>query len=184
MSDNTQDENPTVAEVSVTGPGVSITRSVDEGAMNDIVALMFGAAPTAGRRGRKGEVDGVRDEPQWDDDLTLGEFIVESESKTFPQKICAAGYYLTKIGGAEFFTMDEARVALAEAHDDMPSNFSRDFNNAASKNYIAHKQGADASHFVVPRSGRTAVETKFTDLPKTRARKASKKAATSNGGAE
>jgi hypothetical protein len=108
--------------------------------------------------------------------LTLGEFIVETGARTFQQKICAAGYYLMKFQGAESFNRDEVRIALANAHEDMPGNFARDFSDAASKNFIAGKQG-ESGRFIIPRTGRTAVESHFQDLPKRRpARKTAKKA--------
>jgi hypothetical protein len=179
------------AEVTVNGPGISITRPVDEATMSNIIALLFGAAPAAPSHGGGGRAGGGRGgsrhqnphqtgETQqhsgWDEDLTLGEFIVETEARTFQQKICAAGYYLLNFQGADSFNRDEIRTALAEAHEDMPGNFARDFGDAAAKNLIAGKQG-DPGRFIVPRTGRTAVESHFQDVPKRRsARKTAKKA--------
>ncbi|NJC22044.1 hypothetical protein BJ994_001120 [Arthrobacter pigmenti] len=178
-------EDSTFAEVSVNGPGIDITQSVDERTMRGIIAVLFGGnAPTQLPGLGSGGGSGSRDESGQYDDLTLSEFIIEMGAKTFPHKICAASYYLTTIKGAGSFTSAEVRSALADAHEDMPRNFSRDFGNAASENYVARKEGGEAGQFIVPRTGRTAVESKFTELPKRRARRSTKKASASNGGGE
>lgn len=192
-----EEPDPTVAEITVKGPGIAITRKVDEPTMASIIGLLFGAAPGAstgagggggggGRGGGGGgRVDGQggrQQQTQWDEDITLGEFIMDTGASTFQQKICAAGYYLMKIRGAEHFTSGDVKTALADAHEDMPGNFSRDFSDAASKNYIARKQGGESGQFIVPRTGRTAVESNFTDLPKRRARRTTKKSGSSSSG--
>jgi hypothetical protein len=183
-----------IAKVTIKGPDIDITRSVDEATMGNVIALLFGAAPTgsggrggAGGGGGGGGGQGGRggqQETQWDEDITLGEFISETGASTFQQKICAAGYYLMKIHGADSFTSGDVKTALADAHEDMPGNFSRDFGDAASKNYIAKQHGGEAGHFIVPKTGRTAVESHFTELPpRRRARKTAKKSS-SNGKGE
>lgn len=174
------------ATVSVEGAGVSITRQVDDATMSAVIALLFGnpvATRPATIAGTGSAVTGSSRTPrpqsatQWDDDLTLGEFIEEVEAKTFPQKICAAGYYLITMQGAESFSRDGVKAALAGAHEDMPANFSRDWGVAASSHLVAAKQD-DANQFYVPRTGRLAVESKFSGVPKRRAtRRAPKKAA-------
>lgn len=138
-----------------------------------------------GQEGARGLGGRTQQPPQWDEDLTLGEFIVENGAKTFQQKICAAGYYLINFRHAESFNRDDVRTALADAHEDMPGNFGRDFGSAASSHLIAAKQG-EAGQFIIPRTGRTAVESHFQDVPKRRtARRATKKTSSnSNGDAE
>jgi hypothetical protein len=184
-SDEAGDESaPPAAEVTIKGPGISITRPVDEVMMSSIIALLFGTAPptAAARGGGGGGQEGARrlgdrtgQPSEWDEELTLGEFIVETEAKTFQQKICAAGYYLMNYQHAGSFSRDDIRTALASAHEDMPSNFGRDFGSAASSHLIAAKQG-ETDRFIVPRTGRTAVESHFQDVPKRRgARRATKR---------
>lgn len=178
---------PPLAEVTVQGPGISITRPVDEATMAGIIALLFGAAPVSPPRGGGGSHGGASTQPrggaqsstQWDDDLTLGEFIRETQAATFPQKICAAGYYLINMQGAESFDRERIRAALVNAHEDLPGNFSRDWIRAASSNLIAAKPG-DSGQFYVPKTGRTAVESHFQDVPKRRSgRRPTKKTAKS-----
>jgi hypothetical protein len=193
INETCDDFAPSAAEVSIKGPGISITRPVDEATMSRIIALLFGAAPAppAARVGGGGGQEGAggvgskTQQQEWDQDLTLGEFIVETGAKTFQQKICAAGYYLMNFQNAESFSREDVRAALAGAHEDMPGNFSRDFNSAASSHLIAANQG-EAGQFIVPRTGRTAVESSFQDIPRRRsARRATKKArSNSNGDAE
>lgn len=202
MSDDSADEThddpaPPTAEVTVKGPGISITRPVEEATMSSIIALLFGAAPAApaargGEGGGGGGQEGARRQggrtqqsSEWDEDLTLGEFIVDTGAKTFQQKICAAGYYLIKFQNAASFNRDDVRTALADAHEDMPGNFGRDFGSAASSHLIAAKQG-EGGQFIIPRTGRAAVESHFQDVPKRRtARRTTKKASSnSNGDAE
>lgn len=188
---------PPAAEITVIGPGISITRPVDEPTMSNIIALLFGAAPVApshvggGGSGGGGssqhqgarQTSGTQQHSQWDEDLTLGEFIVETGASTFQQKICAAGYYLMNFQQAGSFSRDDVRIALAGAHEDMPGNFARDFGEAASKNLIAGKQG-DPGRFIIPRTGRTAVESHFQELPKRRAARRTAKKASSKGDAD
>ena len=179
---------PTLAEISITGPGISITRPVDEATMSSLIALLFGAPPLPQAQVGGGQTNGAPgpahgpQQLKWDADLTLGEFIVETGARTFQQKICAAGYYLMNFQGTYSFSSNEVRTALADAHEDMPGNFSRDFADAASKNLIAGKQG-EPGRYIIPRTGRTAVESHFQDVPKRKARKPTKKAP-SKGGAE
>jgi len=186
---------PTIADVTVEGPGISITRPVDESTMSSIIALLFGATLAAPPRsgggvGRRQGAPVQSGEPQpssqWDGDLTLGEFLVETEAKTFAQKICAAGYYLMNFQAAESFNRDDVKAALVSAHEDMPANFARDWSSAASTNLIAAKPG-ESGQFYVPKTGRTAVESSFQEVPKRRAsRRTPKKSAgsASNGATE
>jgi hypothetical protein len=181
---------PAVAKVSVEGPGISITRPVDEAVMSTIIALLFGAAPVSSSmggggesrqrprfRGQSGEVEQSAD--VWDEDLTLGEFLVETGAKTFPQKICATGYYLIKFQGAESFNREDVKTVLMNAHEDMPSNFARDWKEAAASNLIVAKQG-EGGQFYVPRTGRVAVESRFQDAPKRRNTKRTTRKASSS----
>lgn len=179
--------SPTIAEVTVKGPGISITRPVDEATMSGIIGLLFGAAPAAPVARGGGASGGGQITPtsgqqssKWRADLTLGEFIDLTGPTTFPHKICAAGYYLMKLQGRQSFSRDDVRTALVNAHEDMPSNFARDWNAAASSNLIAQKPG-ESGLFIVPRTGRTAVDSHFQDLPKRRARRATKKSSAGIG---
>lgn len=192
MSDETtENKGPAglthVGEVSVSGPGVSITRPVDEATMSSVVALLFGVAPATpsgrgggggGTGGGGGGNGGGRAQPpaQWDEELTLGEFITETGASTFQQKICAAGYYLMNFQGRPSFSREDVRTALADAHEDMPGNFGRDFTAAAGKNLVSGKTG-ESGQYIVPRTGKKAVESNFQEVPKRKpARKTAKKA--------
>ena len=171
------------ATVTVSGPGIEIVRPVDEATMGNVIALLFGAAPSplrnsppgGGAGGGGGASSGGGGTGSWDPELTLGEFLVETGASTFPQKICAAGYYLTK-QGAESFDREGIRTALVQAHEDLPSNFPRDFANAASANLIAQKPGESGKYYV-PTTGRKAVESQFQEAPRRRSKGARKAAA-------
>ncbi|HLM64736.1 MAG TPA: hypothetical protein VK306_10600 [Acidimicrobiales bacterium] len=193
-SEGSDDVAPTFAEVTVKGPGVSITRRVDEATMASVIALLFGAAPAApagrygaGGRGTQQDVTGnaanSRSQPEWDARMTLGEFLDESGAKTFPQKIGATGYYLTHIKGAKDFSRDEVKTALLAAREDMPGNYARDWGHATSMSLIA-PEADDASRFYIPRTGRTAVESCFQEAPKRRTRRTAKKTAANSWDAE
>lgn len=189
---------PSTAEITIKGPGVSITRRVDEATMNSVIALLFGAAPAArvghhgggGGSGRGGTQQGVTgndasagNQSEWYDRMTLGEFLTESGAKTFPQKICATGYYLTNIKSSKDFSRDEVKTALLAAREDMPGNYARDWTHATSMSLIA-SEAHDANRFYIPRTGRTAVESHFQEAPKRRARRTAKKAAANSGDTE
>lgn len=179
---------PAFAKVKVTGPGIAIERPVNEAAMASIIAILFGArlpAPDGGGGGTGGGAGGGTGgagtggggATQWDADLTLGEFLVETQAKTFPQKICAAGYYMIRFEGASSFNREDVRTALGNAHEDMPANFSRDWSAAAGTNLIATKQG-ESGQYIVPTTGRKAVESYFSEVPKARPRKRAAKKST------
>jgi hypothetical protein len=175
----------TVATVTIEGEGVSITRDVDEPTMSSIIGLIFrGSSETRGGRRavtqvQQRQVESTIGAGEWDPELTLGEFLVEAGASTFPQKICAAGYYLIKFDGADSFDRDGVRAALVQAHEDMPANFGRDFGVAASSHFIAAKQG-EAGRYYVPTTGRKAVESHFQDVPKRRTTRRTRKGSSSS----
>lgn len=169
------------ATVTIKGTGISITRSVDEATMSAIIALLFGgpgALQSGGGTLRQpaqphqpqSSGGGGGTAPMWDPDLTLGEFIAETEARTFQQKICAAGYYLIKFDGKDSFDRDGIKAALVAAHEDLPGNYGRDFTAAASSKLIAAKPGESGQYFVTT-TGRRAVESHFQDVPKRRAQR-------------
>jgi hypothetical protein len=171
-------EAPTIANVTVEGPGISINRTVSEATMASIIGLLFGTAPTLTQctddgadRSHRSEVyrQAINEEQPsiQAEDLTLGEFLDETEAKTFAQKICATGYYLIKIRNVESFSREDIKTSLANAHEDMPGNFPRDWTSAASSNLIAARQD-DKDQFYIPRTGRTAVESHFQEPPRRR----------------
>lgn len=180
-------------EVKVTGPGVGITRPIDEATMSRVIALLFGAtdpAPArneggAGALGGGGHQDQSAQrggQQQWEEELTLSEFIDDIEAKTFQHKICATGYYLMR-QGADTFSRDDVKTALDNAHEDMPANFTRDFNETAAKSLIARKTG-ETDRYIIPRTGKVAVESHFQDLPKRRtSRRAPRRSASAANGA-
>lgn len=178
---------PVAATVTVEGSGVSITRPVDDATMSKIIALLFGSSPgaTTGRAAPNQpparELAAAGAAAQWDPDLTLGEFLIETGASTFAQKICAAGYYLIKLEGEESFDRERIKTALQQAHEDMPGNLSRDFATAASTNLIAAARG-EAGRYYVPTTGRKAVESHFQEVPRRRAPKRRKSAASSANG--
>ncbi|MEV7633167.1 hypothetical protein AB0N64_12245 [Microbacterium sp. NPDC089318] len=182
------------ATVKVTGPGVSIERGVDERTMNAVIGLLVGAPAFppgggyqggGGSGGSRGGQDGSSGGggSEWDGRMTLGEFLDDSGAKTFPQKICATGFYLTDIKGAKDFNRDEIKSALLAAREDMPGNYSRDWASATSMSLIA-PEGHDANRFYIPRTGKKAIESNFQDAPKPRRARKSTKKASSNGDTE
>src|SRR5688572_17304940 len=99
--DATGSEGPkSIAKVTIKGPDIDITRSVDEKTMGSIIGLLFGVPATSGSGGGGGggagggSNQGRQQQTQWDEEITLGEFISDTGASTFQHKICAAGYYL------------------------------------------------------------------------------------------
>lgn len=186
------------ATVTVVAPGVEISRAVSDETMSAVIGLLFGgpaaaapvyaatshdAAPTHSAPAVPAAPP-TRGGSQYDNRMTLGEFLTETEAKTFTQKICAAGYYLTVVKGQHDFGKDEVKTALQQAREDMPANYSRDWSSAVSSSFVA-AEDKDPNRFYVPKTGRSAVESNFTELGKRRApRRTTKKAASSNGDAE
>lgn len=178
-----------IAEVQVTGPGVAITRPVDEATMASVIALIFGAPPaamTAVGQPAPAAHHGSTNVPAAGGhamaDLALSEFLDLSEPKTFPHKIVTAAYYLTEIQGVEHFTRSDVKDALVAAREVMPANYHRDFGNAVAASFIAAKPG-DSEVFYITKTGKSAVVSKFQELPKRRAARRSAKKAPNGGGA-
>lgn len=196
MSETTYQDPASPRTVSVTGPGVNISVPVGADVMAAVIGLLFGGTPIAAPAVETPHAPNphagpsVDAEPETtDDDIeesfsdhTLGEFIDEHNPTTFPQRICTAGYYLTVVKGQTGFSREDIRSAMQKAHEEMPGNFSRDFNKAVSQRLVA--ENTDAGYFYISRTGKRAVESRFSDVPKPRPRRSPRKAATSSEAAE
>lgn len=63
------------------------------------------------------------------------EAVRQSGARSYPQKIAALGYFLTKRNGTETFDQKEIMVLLRRMGD-APRNFTRDLNNAELLGYV------------------------------------------------
>lgn len=196
MTENPLDDQTQTNEctVTVSGPGVQISRPVTEEVLSAVVNLLFGGVASLPSRvatpvrdqavATTGDVhaeDPGLEADEEDQPQNVREFIDKVEPKTFSQKICATGYFLLKVKkvGNEF-SRDQVRTELINAHEDMPTNFPRDFTSALTSGFIA--TNPDTGLFYVPKAGATAVESNFTELPKKRTRRPAKKAVKAGDG--
>jgi len=102
-------------------------------------------------------------------ELTLGEYLAESEAKTNVDKITAVGEYLAEHSNQPNFTLDDVRAQLLAIREDVPKNLHRDMASAAKARYIAEDTSSKGSYYVTG-TGRTAIAGQFPRQPRKRAR--------------
>jgi hypothetical protein len=161
-------------ELSLTGPGMTIKRTVDEDVALRVITLVMGGAPAA-TDARSVPSNAGRP----DASVTLptngraahsvGEFLSDVEAKRNPDKIVAFAVYLEDYASKKPFTTEDVRSQFPLAGEGIPANFSRDFKWAVSNRWIAAMSGSP-NEFYVTNTGRKAIAAKFSDefIKKTR----------------
>lgn len=182
MEDNQQsgqeyveEEQALSYELSLTGPGMTIKRTVGQDVALGVITLLMEGAPAAATtrsvplspgRAPVGLTVSRTASPE---SHTVGEFLGEVEAKRNPDRIVAFGAYLEDAMGKRPFTRDDIRSQFSRAGEPMPANFGRDFGWAMANKWIAAAHGSK-DEFFVTNTGRKALEAKFSDefIKKTR----------------
>jgi hypothetical protein len=161
-----EQQNPTY-ELSLTGPGTTIKRKVDQDVALGIITLVMEGMPVApGTRsvplnqGRP--ATGVTLPRTGRGAQSVGEFLAEAQAKRYPDKIVAFGVYLEDYADKKPFTRDDIRSQFPRAGEGIPANFSRDFRWAVANKWVAADHGSKEEFFVTT-TGRKALEAKFSD---------------------
>jgi hypothetical protein len=140
-------------ELSLTGPGITITKSVDAERAGAIAQIAMGGAvrqidrlATGPTVLRAGPVDPGRP-------LSLREFLQRMDlSIGIHAKILAVGRYMRDFENLPDFTRDDVRSRFRGAGEPQPGNFPRDFQKAVRAGWIA-EDPKSAGRFYVTRTG-------------------------------
>jgi hypothetical protein len=161
-------------QVTVTGAGVELTRTVDQATAVNIIAIAIGGAvakpsysysmtiplsPSAGTPHGQG-ADEAGNDDQLDSRITIGEYLDECNATKFPEKITAIGSFLELKLGQQSFTRDEVKSQFRPAGEALPGNYSRDFNDAIAQRWIAEDANEKGQYFVT-KTGKAAITAKF-----------------------
>ncbi len=179
-------------EISVSGSGVSIKKSVNANIARDIISIVMGGATD--HKGSPGQGDLHADTrsraslrtPKPAERLSLREYLDDVQAKKNAEKIVAIAEFLITHEAAEEFTKEGILSRFRQAGETPPANFHRDFSLAVKSGWVAEDPAKSGSFFVT-KKGRTAIEQRFSgdaakasSSPKAR-RKPKKRGETDNG---
>jgi hypothetical protein len=168
-------------ELALEGGGMSMKRTIPEDLALQIISVVMGGDGGSAPAGSR--IVAPRRQVQGSGNLTVGEFIAQSQAVRNPDKIAAIGAFLTDHLAQETFSRDEVKAQFQHAGETPPGNFARDFNVAISSKWIAQAQGK-AGEFFVTNTGRQAIDQHFPQevrrARKSGARKARKKSTAAN----
>lgn len=88
--------------------------------------------------------------------LSPNALIIDSDAKTFAEKITVLGRYISTDTGQEYFSMEEIKLILKKLGD-FPKKFSREVKRAIDLGYIYQEDGG----YVVTTRGIEAIDSKF-----------------------
>lgn len=154
-------------EVSVSGDGISIKKSVPSEIARGVMSLLMGgAAPqspgvigqansttgAAAPTGASASGAGAR--------MSLREFLDDTQATRNPDKITTIAEYLLQHEGTELFTKDDIKGRFRSAGEAPPGNFPRDFSWTVKNGWIAEEIKTPGSYYVT-KKGREAINNKF-----------------------
>ncbi|MDF6101321.1 hypothetical protein [Gordonia hongkongensis] len=162
---------PDAFTVSINGPGVAISREVDQATALTLIATIMGGGPsttvnpptfntTPLQAPLTTETQTRGDSSAIDPRITVGEYIDECEAKQFPAKITAIGNFLELKLGQSSFTREEVKSQFRPAGEAQPGNYSRDFAEAITQRWIA-EDPAEKGQYFVTKTGKAAIAAKF-----------------------
>lgn len=149
-------------ELSLKGPGITISKSIDAGTAAAIAQIAVGGAkahrPLVENRGMVSSksLPICTDQP-----LSLREFLQQvNPSIGIHAKILAVGRYMRDFEGQADFSRDDIRTRFRTAGEPQPANFPRDFQKAVRAGWIAEDPG-NRGRFYVTRTGDELIDQGF-----------------------
>lgn len=144
--------------ITISGEGLSLTKKTNLQKAGQIISFLgfeqSSASNTSGYPVVSKQLPGTS-HPQPRD------IIINSEAKTYQQKIATLALYLRDYSGQETFTPQEVRVLLKKMGDE-PRNFIRDLKSALELQYVVCID-ASSDQYVITDKGVEAVNTKFSN---------------------
>lgn len=148
-------------KVRLTGPGINIERQVAEAIAQQVVLLTMGAEPSAtGSETAKLPVGGGTAVRGVRRDVSVAEFLADSQASRGPDKVTAIGVFLRNHGGKATFSIPDLKKGFEDAAESVPGNLPRDINWAKKVGWIAPKAGQRGVYYVTA-TGMQAVTRKF-----------------------
>ena len=151
--------------VKLTGPGVTIDREVSKELAEQVVLLVMtgqvstaAAAPPTPPVGYGSPTPSPS--PGVPGDLSVREFLDQTDAKRVPDKITAMAVFLRDVRKQSHFQRADMVEQFQAAHERVPKNLSRDIAWAAKAGWIAPKVGTNDTYYVT-KSGGDAVAARF-----------------------
>jgi len=139
------------SKVTVEGPGIQVSRGVDESQLLAIMRILLSSEPIAGP---------VPTVPPVSQRTSLSEFFRQVSPKRYPDKIVTIAYYLQAKLAQASFTTDEIKPQFKHVGEPAPANFSRDVRWAIKNGWLA-RDSEDPGRYYVTGAGIRAVESGF-----------------------
>lgn len=95
-----------------------------------------------------------------DKPISLREFVIRLQPKTNAQRILSIAQFLSEHQGLSRFKRDDIKPKFPSIGEPLPKNYSRDFQTALDKGWIAEDHGEKGS-FYVTRTGETQIQHGF-----------------------
>lgn len=160
VDDEPADAPPTAYELSLTGGGLELKRSLTEGQALEVLAAVMGVDPPGrGGAGAPRESAQARARGGGAHGLSLREYFDDAQPKRNPDKILVVASYLKEIEGVELFTPDDLKTRFRSAGESVPGNWARDFRWAIQNGWIAEDQ--TSGDYYVTKKGDDAVADRF-----------------------
>jgi hypothetical protein len=157
----TTSPEPDAYKISLTGPGISVERSIPVDKALQIVAIVLGGTAAAQIPRSSGSPAAIaRPFGESDRRKALREFWDEVEPKRMPDRIVTIGCYLQRFSGQESFTRDDVKRQFRVAGEAIPGNLHRDWTWAVANGWIAEVHDAPG-FFYVTSKGEKAVDSGF-----------------------
>lgn len=148
--------------LTLNGAGISIDQSVDKQTALAVVAAVLGggaipvATPAANVAGSSATpLTAAPDAPP----PSMREYLNSCNVSTYSEHFAAIGLYLREYRGQETFSRDDLKAGFRGAHEPLPKNFSRDFNNTIKAGWIYESE--DSGQFYVTNTATQLVRDGF-----------------------
>jgi len=144
--------------VSIEGPGVSVSRDVNDEQAAAILNIILRPASVSSTRVHAGAARGGGGEGE---PGSLAGFFRDVGARRNPDKIVTIAHYMKSVEGRDLLPPDDIRARFKEVGEAPPGNFNRDLRWAKDNGWIA--LDAETGHYYVTASGSAAVEARFSD---------------------
>jgi len=148
-------------KIKLTGPGLNIDREIAEVIAQQVVMLTLGAdRPTTPQRSQPGASTQRPATRSGGQELSIAEFLTDSQAKRGPDKLTAIAVYLRDHRSKAAFSIPDLKKGFEDAAESVPGNLPRDINWAKRVGWIAPKAGQRGMYYVTG-TGAQAVTRKF-----------------------
>lgn len=151
--------------VRVSGPGVEVTRDVDQTTAFQVLSVLMGISPTK----RSMPVRGVTpdsDEVTDTDDMTIGEFLSELNISNNAERIAGIALFQNERQGERLVAKEDLPSLFQRSGEAPPKNLTRDLRVAITRRLVSEDH-AKAGHYFVTKSGTDLLRKSGSQAPAT-----------------